>query len=548
MKKKILSLFFIVSSIILANNLLKNGDFQKELSREVPDKNGYVDTNSSWIKHFNSGGAGSIEIVNGEVIAVSKNENAPEHGVQLIQAPIQLNAGAIYEVSFKIEGEKETEVTVKIGADADRGYYAYSLETIEIKPGKKEYKYSFEMLAETDLKGRFEFWFTKTTIPVKIKDVKLKEIGKIEENRMINLRRFDKQEKYNVLRSNINELSDLEISNIKKLKINDIFQKKIDLEKDGKYVVNINGLGIYEIGLVNNDGFTEKVDLDLSKEKNKQIVLEYKNKSEKNGKFYIKKLSKDGKLDKVELKKYIGNLLWSDEFEYEGLPLENKWTYEVGGHGWGNAELQYYTNGNPNNVNVKNGNLIITAKKESLENNDYTSTRIVSKNKNDMLYGRIEIKAKLPSAVGTWPAIWMMPTDSEYGEWPKSGEIDIMEHVGYDLGVVHGTVHTEKYYWKKSNQKGAKIDVANPDENFAVYAMEWTPNIIKIYKDNILYFEYEKEELSSDAWPFDKKFYLIMNIAVGGAWGGQQGVDENNFPQEMVIDYVRVYDLGIDNN
>ena len=221
---------------------------------------------------------------------------------------------------------------------------------------------------------------------------------------------------------------------------------------------------------------------------------------------------------------------------------------DLQGNGGGNAELQYYTNGNPNNVNVKNGNLIITAKKESLENNDYTSTRIVSKNKNDMLYGRIEIKAKLPNAVGTWPAIWMMPTDSEYGEWPKSGEIDIMEHVGYDLGVVHGTVHTEKYYWKKSNQKGAKIDVANPDENFAVYAMEWTPNIIKIYKDNILYFEYEKEELSSEAWPFDKKFYLIMNIAIGGAWGGQQGVDENNFPQEMVVDYVRVYDLGIDNN
>lgn len=546
MKKKILSLFFIVSSIILANNLLKNGDFQKELSKEIPDKNGYVETENSWIKHFNSGGEGSIEVVNGELVAVSKNKNAPEHGVQLIQAPIELKAGVIYEVSFEAKTDKDTEVTVKIGADGDRGYYAYSLETIDIKSEKEEYTYSFEMLAESDLKGRFEFWFTKTMDPVKIKNVKLKEIGKIEENRMINLRRFDKQKKYNALSANLNALVDSEILNIKNLKTNEIFEKKIDLEKDGKYSVDINGLGIYEIGLVNNDGIKEKIEIDLSKEKNKQIVLEYKNSSEKDGKFYVKKLSKDGKTNKVELKKYIGNLLWSDEFEYEGLPLENKWTYDVGGHGWGNAELQYYTDGSPNNVSVKDGKLTITARKEKIGDNDYTSARIVSKNKNDMLYGRIDIKAKLPNAVGTWPAIWMMPTDSEYGEWPKSGEIDIMEHVGYDLGVVHGTVHTEKYYWKKSNQKGAKIDVENPDQDFSVYSMEWTPNIIKIYKDDVLYFEYEKEELSSDAWPFDKKFYLIMNIAVGGAWGGQQGVNENSFPQEMVIDYVRVYDLGID--
>ena len=134
MKKKILSLFFIVSSIILANNLLKNGNFQEELSKEIPDKNGYVNTNNSWIKHFNSGGDGNIEVLNGEVIAVSKNENAPEHGVQLIQAPLQLNAVVIYEVSFEVAATKETDITVKIGADADRGYSAYSLETIKIKP------------------------------------------------------------------------------------------------------------------------------------------------------------------------------------------------------------------------------------------------------------------------------------------------------------------------------------------------------------------------------------------------------------------------------
>ena len=170
---------------------------------------------------------------------------------------------------------------------------------------------------------------------------------------------------------------------------------------------------------------------------------------------------------------------------------------------------------------------------------------MVTRGKKDFLYGRIEVRAKLPEGKGTWPAIWMMPTESVYGDWPKSGEIDIMEHVGFDQNRIHGTVHTEKYYWKNSNQKSAQINGEKVSDTFHTYALEWTPKVIKIYFDDTLYFTYKNENNGKEAWPFDKKFYLILNIAVGGAWGGQQGVDADKFPQTMEIDSIKVYDLGI---
>jgi len=233
-------------------------------------------------------------------------------------------------------------------------------------------------------------------------------------------------------------------------------------------------------------------------------------------------------------------LVWEDEFDYNGLPNPNKWSYDVGGAGWGNNELQYYTDGRLNNAKVENGNLIITAIKESYGANNYTSARLISKGKGDWLYGRIEVRAKLPVGRGTWPAIWMLPTDWAYGGWPNSGEIDIMEHVGYDPGRVHGTVHTKAYNHSIGTQKGGNLVIADAQSAFHTYAIEWNADTIMFYIDSQKYFMFTRES-TWEKWPFDKRFHLLLNIAVGGNWGGAEGVDETIFPATMAIDYVRVY-------
>ena len=176
-------------------------------------------------------------------------------------------------------------------------------------------------------------------------------------------------------------------------------------------------------------------------------------------------------------------------------------------------------------------------------NREYTSARLVSRDKGDWTYGRFEIRAKLPRGRGTWPAIWMLPTDWEYGGWPGSGEIDIMEHVGYDMNVVHSTVHTESYHHSIGTQKGESILVDDVDTSFHVYAVEWRPDRIDAFVDGQKYFTFVNEGTGYQEWPFDKRFHLLLNIAVGGSWGGAQGVDNSIFPQQLVIDYVRVYTI-----
>ena len=165
--------------------------------------------------------------------------------------------------------------------------------------------------------------------------------------------------------------------------------------------------------------------------------------------------------------------VWADEFDYNGKPNPAKWAYDVGASGWGNNEKQYYTPGD--NSDVANGMLTITAKKENREGAKYTSSRMVTRNLGDFTYGRIEAKMKLPSGRGTWPAFWMLPTDYAYGNWPKSGEIDIMEHVGYDPNVVHITTHCEAYYFKLGNQKTATKKVETATTDFHTYRLDWTP-------------------------------------------------------------------------
>lgn len=239
-------------------------------------------------------------------------------------------------------------------------------------------------------------------------------------------------------------------------------------------------------------------------------------------------------------------LVWADEFEQEGAPDAARWVYDLGDGcpdvcGWGNNELQYYTQ-RPENVRIEDGKLIIEAHREPYEGKEYTSTRLVSREKGDWKYGYIEARAKLPQGTGTWPAIWMLPTDWQYGGWPASGEIDIMEHVGYNQGMVHGTVHTEAFNHRIGTQKGDSIMVPNVHEQFHVYAIDWSPEKIDFMVDGTVYNTFTNEDTGHEAWPFDQPFHLLLNLAVGGNWGGAKGVDEEIWPQHMEIDYVRVYE------
>jgi beta-glucanase (GH16 family)/glycerophosphoryl diester phosphodiesterase len=234
-------------------------------------------------------------------------------------------------------------------------------------------------------------------------------------------------------------------------------------------------------------------------------------------------------------------LVWSDEFNTNGLPDSSKWSYEVGGHGWGNNELQYYTNADALNTKVDNGILKITVLKQDKENRNYTSARLVTNGKAEFLYGKIEIRAKLPAGRGLWPAIWLLGNNYSKAGWPKCGEIDIMEHVGFEKDSVFGTIHSEAYNHIKGTQKGKKIFVSNPYNQFHDYSIEWTPETIDFMLDGQVYNHIVNEHKSTSEWPFEHPFYLIMNVAVGGNLGGKQGLDENVFPATMEIDYVRFY-------
>lgn len=234
--------------------------------------------------------------------------------------------------------------------------------------------------------------------------------------------------------------------------------------------------------------------------------------------------------------------VWQDEFDYDGAPDPAKWSYDLGGHGWGNNELQFYTD-RQSNARVGNGVLVLTARRERIGDNRFTSARLVSRGSGDFLYGRFEARAKLPAGRGTWPAIWMLPTDRVYGDWPHSGEIDIMEHVGHEPGVVHASVHTGAYNHGIGTQKTGSAPVDDVAGRFHVYRVEWTPDDIRAFIDDEEIFAFANEGGGPETWPFDQRFHLLLNIAVGGDWGGSQGVDDGAFPAVMEVDWVRVYAL-----
>lgn len=237
-------------------------------------------------------------------------------------------------------------------------------------------------------------------------------------------------------------------------------------------------------------------------------------------------------------------LVWSDEFDYTGLPDSLKWSYDTEGNAWqwGNNELQHYTDSDNKNARVKDGKLHITARHTGNLSKPFSSARLITKDKGDWLYGRIEVCAKVAGGKGIWPAIWMLPTDWEYGGWPTSGEIDIMEHVGYEPDSVYFTVHTDAFNHTIGTQKSAAIYSPNIKDQFHVYRVDWTPKECIFFMDNKKVFEFKKEENTTPAeWPFDKRFHLLLNVAVGGNWGGKYGIDESIFPSTMEVEYVRIY-------
>jgi beta-glucanase (GH16 family) len=234
-------------------------------------------------------------------------------------------------------------------------------------------------------------------------------------------------------------------------------------------------------------------------------------------------------------------LVWSDEFDADTINTDN-WNFEIGNGsaGWGNNEKQYYTK-RTENARCENGTLIITARKEDYNGYEYTSARMQTRSKAFWKYGRIEMRAKLPTGRGTWPAFWMMPQARNYGTnlWPDNGEIDIMEYVGYAPSKIYGTVHTNKNYG--SSSIGKNMTYSGVENDFHVYAIEWTDTDIKWYVDSYYYGIYQRLERNWQYYPFDQNFYTILNFAVGGNWGGSQGIDTTIFPQTYEIDYVRVY-------
>jgi beta-glucanase (GH16 family) len=230
-------------------------------------------------------------------------------------------------------------------------------------------------------------------------------------------------------------------------------------------------------------------------------------------------------------------LAWAEEFDYNGKPDAGYWGYEKGYIR--NNELQYYTD-QLDNVTVSDGVCTITARLEGQDS--ITSASINTLGKYDILYGRVEVRAKIPSALGTWPAIWMLGINMSEVGWPECGEIDIMEHVGYDPVKVHANIHTAAYNHVKGTNKGNTISVPDPSDDFHVYALEWNKDQMDFFFDDSLYFSYANDMAGDpETWPFDEPHYLLINLAYGGGWGGREGVDTTMLPLEYLIDYVRHY-------
>lgn len=228
-------------------------------------------------------------------------------------------------------------------------------------------------------------------------------------------------------------------------------------------------------------------------------------------------------------------LVWSDEFTRPGAPDSANWTYDIGygSNGWGNNESQYYTD-RPENARVENGLLVIDAVRSD---SGWTSARLKTQGKHSWKYGRVVFRAKLPAGVGTWPALWMLGDDITHVGWPRCGEIDVMEHVGRNPAVVQSAMHTPSSHGNTVNK--GETSVPTFDKDFHEYQVEWTQDSINFSVDGKRFYSYAPEVKNAESWPYDKPFFIIMNIAIGGNFGGT--VSEDLRGARMEVDYVRVY-------
>ncbi len=267
----------------------------------------------------------------------------------------------------------------------------------------------------------------------------------------------------------------------------------------------------------------------------------------------------EGKSNKVVAASSVPTykLVWSDEFNKAGKPDPKKWGYEIGFVR--NNESQYYTD-RLENAQVEHGNLVIQARREKFKNAafksvaekdsrtqrefaEYTSASLTTRNLAEWKYGKIDVRAKLPRGVGAWSAIWMLGANWDEVGWPACGEIDIMENVGFDENVIHGTVHTKAYNHMIGTQKGKKITVNDVYGKYHIYSIEWTSEKVDFMVDGVIYNTVVNDNKTTAEWPFDQNFHLKINNAIGGDWGGQKGIDDTSFPQKMYVDYVRVYQV-----
>ena len=236
-------------------------------------------------------------------------------------------------------------------------------------------------------------------------------------------------------------------------------------------------------------------------------------------------------------------LVWSDEFDQPdgSAPNSNNWNFEIGGNGWGNSELEYYTS-RTNNARIEDGKLVIEARQENFKGKMHTSARLLTKGKSSWTYGRIEARIKLPRGQGIWPAFWMLGANVDSVGWPACGEIDIMENIGREPGLIHGTVHGPGY----SGGGGIGGPFGLPDgsafaEDFHVYSIDWETNRISWSMDHQPYFSITPASLPPGTrWVYDQPQFLLLNLAVGGSWPGYPDAT-TTFPQRMTVDYVRVY-------
>lgn len=239
-------------------------------------------------------------------------------------------------------------------------------------------------------------------------------------------------------------------------------------------------------------------------------------------------------------------LTMQDEFDADGAPDSSIWSYDIGSgvNGWGNQELQYYTD-RSTNVSVQNGVLLITAQRENFEGAAYTSARLLTKDKFEQRYGRFEARIWLPYGQGIWPAFWMLGADIDENPWPGAGEIDIMEYRGQTPTILIGSVHGPGYSGGSAISKEYELENDRFDTGFHVFGIEWGPEYVNFYVDDVLYNQITPDDVTGP-WVFDKPFYLLMNLAVGGNFVGPPS-PETVFPQTMLVDYVRVYKSKFDN-